>query len=360
MMVQSAVQEHLQISSTDVGANPLRSIFCGGRSTQCSAHTNDPLYTHDNTSTQQQSAGALSPSIMGGNVVSKIDIRSIFRPGLPIGLDTHVFTSELLPRTWRHNQAKRDELLHVFRTRAAYVPMCVVELGYGFRGYLQMQLHVVDQTVTVSTGQPDAPASNPSNASSTALMQMPTEMYGNIADHLPRGDRMALRLVNKMFEVQVSKNLFQTVVVPFRPEIYGMMRHAGDDIENERKHPTGKKSAIGNDENTGEKNGDSKGKGKASELEDLALTDKTKNAKGKGKAIDDEGLYNPNSNTENGKFIGMSRLTAIGSNANVAIAHDETEEVKYVHDDMRAFQRWGPEVTNFAMTFDVDEGQHAP
>jgi len=41
-------------------------------------------------------------------------------------------------------------------------------------------------------------------------------------DHLSRSSIQNLRLVSKEFDSKVSEALFKVVVVPFRPEIYGI------------------------------------------------------------------------------------------------------------------------------------------
>ena len=51
---------------------------------------------------------------------------------------------------------------------------------------------------------------------------LPVEIFALIIDHLPRSSIQSLRLVNKEFEDKVSPVLFKVVVVPFRPEIYGI------------------------------------------------------------------------------------------------------------------------------------------
>jgi hypothetical protein len=51
---------------------------------------------------------------------------------------------------------------------------------------------------------------------------LPVEIFALIIDYLPRSSIQDLRLVNKEFEDKVSPVLFKVVVVPFRPEIYGI------------------------------------------------------------------------------------------------------------------------------------------
>jgi hypothetical protein len=51
---------------------------------------------------------------------------------------------------------------------------------------------------------------------------LPVELFVLIIKHLPRSNIQSMRLVNKEFEQKVSEYLFRVVVVPFKPEIYGI------------------------------------------------------------------------------------------------------------------------------------------
>lgn len=51
---------------------------------------------------------------------------------------------------------------------------------------------------------------------------IPVEIFSLIVSYLPRSTIQDMRLVNKEFDLKVSEALFRTVVVPFRPEIYGI------------------------------------------------------------------------------------------------------------------------------------------
>ncbi len=54
------------------------------------------------------------------------------------------------------------------------------------------------------------------------LHLIPVELFTLIASYLPRSNIQNMRLVNREFDLKVSEALFRTVVVPFRPEIYGI------------------------------------------------------------------------------------------------------------------------------------------
>ena len=60
---------------------------------------------------------------------------------------------------------------------------------------------------------------------------LPLEVFHNIAGHLSRDDLLQMRMVNREFERKTSNIVFHTVVVPFRPEIYGMMIHDGPALD---------------------------------------------------------------------------------------------------------------------------------
>jgi hypothetical protein len=63
---------------------------------------------------------------------------------------------------------------------------------------------------------PDATAGRPE-------WRLPVELVELIANHLNRDDIKALRLVSRELNHNVSQVIFQTVVVPFNTEIYGML-----------------------------------------------------------------------------------------------------------------------------------------
>ena len=52
---------------------------------------------------------------------------------------------------------------------------------------------------------------------------IPVEIFEIIAIFLSRDDLLRMRLVNRDFEKKISRHVFRTVVVPFKPNIYGMV-----------------------------------------------------------------------------------------------------------------------------------------
>lgn len=63
-----------------------------------------------------------------------------------------------------------------------------------------------------------------------SLGDMPVEIFGMITQYLPRSSVQNMRLVNKDVEKRVSSFLFRTVVVPFRPEIFGVSDNGREKI----------------------------------------------------------------------------------------------------------------------------------
>ncbi|KAL9631394.1 MAG: hypothetical protein Q9164_005919 [Protoblastenia rupestris] len=135
-----------------------------------------------------------------------------------------VFISELFPR--RFNKRKRWILLQIFRTKARYVPACVYiapGMPLGLIYYLSTAAPTLRMTYPnppLGPGKRGWPAG-----------RVPVEVFNDITEYLPHESVQAMRLVNGEFEMKTSNRHFHTVVVPFRPEIYGMMIHqseAGD------------------------------------------------------------------------------------------------------------------------------------
>jgi len=127
-----------------------------------------------------------------------------------------LFTSELMPRTFE--AGKRKALLDIFRNRAPYVPAAI-----GKRiGQPTIQYHVTNGRPP-NGGLPYMPHPVSSGEQGWPSNVLPTEVFQNIAGNLSRDDIQQMRLVNHEFELKVSNLLFRRVVVPFRPEIYGLI-----------------------------------------------------------------------------------------------------------------------------------------
>ncbi|KAL8933126.1 MAG: hypothetical protein Q9216_006513 [Gyalolechia sp. 2 TL-2023] len=57
---------------------------------------------------------------------------------------------------------------------------------------------------------------------------LPVEIFWLIGQHLPRDSVQNMRLVNRDFEKKISRFAFRSVVVPFKPKIYGAATSAAD------------------------------------------------------------------------------------------------------------------------------------
>lgn len=134
-----------------------------------------------------------------------------------------VFTSELLPCSF--GAQKRQEILKILRTKAPYIPACINMAP----GMPSMQYHVFDEKPPVENVPYHAPLGP--NSLGWPRDSLPLEVFHNIAGHLSRDDLLQMRMVNAEFERKTSNIVFNTVVVPFRPEIYGMMIHDGPALD---------------------------------------------------------------------------------------------------------------------------------
>lgn len=203
-----------------------------------------------------------------------------------------VFTSELLPRSF--GVQKRRAILDIFRTKAPYIPACINIAP----GMPSMQYHVYGEKPPADNVPYHAPLGP--NRLGWPKDSLPLEVFHSIASHLSRDDLLQMRMVNSEFERKTSNIVFHTVVVPFRPEIYGMMIHDGPALDTKI---------------------DVKGKGKA------------------------EGKADPNP-------CRIRRADPL-----LPDVYGPVEPEMTVHDGMKVFEAWGPHIRKFAMAFDVEEGK---
>ena len=134
-----------------------------------------------------------------------------------------VFTTELLPRSF--DAQKRRAIIDIFRTKAPYVPACI-NLATDMPS---MQYHVFEEKSSTETVSFHVPLG--AYGLGWPKDNLPLEVFHNIAGYLSRDDLLQMRMVNKEFERKTSNIIFHTVVVPFRPEIYGMMIHDGNALD---------------------------------------------------------------------------------------------------------------------------------
>ena len=144
---------------------------------------------------------------------------SYMPPPLPLGSKSIIFLSEILPRSFTRRE--RSALLNIFRTHATYVPSCI-NLATGL--YHGIQYHVRNPSKP-KISWPRLPLGP--NGRGWPSRSLPLEVFQIITNYLPRDSLQMMRLVNHEFESKVSNSLFHTVVVAFRPEIYGMMLQNG-------------------------------------------------------------------------------------------------------------------------------------
>lgn len=213
-----------------------------------------------------------------------------------------VFQSQILPPSF--SQVKRFQIRQIFLLDAPYIPTCIVKApGHSprsFFGNLWDNSDLLSKRVfqkQESLATPHRPAKAMSLVTGPQRWPrgcIPMEIYSRITEYLPRDSIENMRLVCKEFEVNVSAMLFQSVVVPFRSEIYGMI-------------------------NASRLSGyqDTKGEGKADE------------PNGASPAIGDApfGIY------------------------------DQKVEAGSIHKGMAVFKGWGPRIRKFAMVFEADGGK---
>ena len=134
-----------------------------------------------------------------------------------------VFTTELLPRNF--DAQKRRAIIDIFRRKAPYVPACI-SLAINRPC---MQYHVLEEKYPTETVPYHAPLGP--HGQGWPRDNLPLEVFHNIGSYLSRDDLLQMRMVNVEFERKTSNIIFHTVVVPFSPEIYGMMIHDGNALD---------------------------------------------------------------------------------------------------------------------------------
>ena len=204
--------------------------------------------------------------------------------------DGLLYLSHLVPRSF--SQHKRREVLDIFKNHTPYVPMVLTTPTFqsAMMQYYARHGYLSYSGAIAPFGFPLGP-----NGQGWPKDRIPVEVIETIAQCLPHDTMQNMRLVNHEFEKKVSRVAFETVVVPFRPEIYGMMVH---DSKNDKKH-------------------DPKGKGKA-------------------KATDSDDEDN--------------ELYSVGGYYKI--------KAKDVYDGMKVFEAWGSHIKQFGMTFEINAGKH--
>ncbi len=205
------------------------------------------------------------------------------------------YTFQVVPRSY--DEAKRKQLLHIFRYYAPYIPKAVtLSDGDMIKTYYHPTPKPVQKKVPAPKFVYIEPPVGP-RGQGWPQDDVPVEVMEKLVRYLPRDTLQTMRLVNHEFEKKVSGVAFKTVVVPFRPEIYAMVVHES------KSKP---------------KKVDVKGKGKAKATDD--------------NDYDDDGVY--------------------------ALDSYNQIKVKDVYDGMKVFEAWGSHIKQFAMTFEIDDGKY--
>ncbi|KAL8720010.1 MAG: hypothetical protein Q9225_003055 [Loekoesia sp. 1 TL-2023] len=155
------------------------------------------------------------------NFLEKHDF-SPFAPGANV-----VFLSQLIPKNF--NDASRRDLLRIFWHDAPYVPLCVMEVNIPGRKLAIWEIGegLLDAQVKPLRNfkHPFGPNGEgwPTNAAPCEEhpRALPVEIFELVGGYLPRDSIQNMRLVNREFERKISCLAFKSVVVPFKPKIYG-------------------------------------------------------------------------------------------------------------------------------------------
>ncbi len=213
-----------------------------------------------------------------------------------------VYISELIP--CHFNSVKHNQILHLLNSSAHKIPSCVamnpkgiIKAFYG--GWVVGKWTDLDDKLATHDGNVHLPYLG-KDGQGWPKYKIPVEIFEHVTQYLPRDSIQNMRLVNREFEKSCSHGLFKTVVVPFRPELYGMI---------EASRPVKAKPDI----------------------------------KGKGKAR----LDPPDGAVD---FFDDAPLDFYWSKSKAGS----------VHDGMKVFKGWGRHITKFGMSFELDEGKLVP
>lgn len=248
---------------------------------------------------------ALNPECPLSSIVvrQRFNRQSLFRPSP--GGDV-IFLSHLIPR--KFDIPTRLQFLFIFNFRAPYIPLAVLQYSDG--QIFELGNELFEQQKRVETRKrlklPLAPNGQgwPTlhHGPSEHPRALPVEIFEEIGSYLPRDQIQKMRFVNHEFEKKISCLAFRTVVVPFKPKIYG------GPAQEDKNAPVSKDSKLPKDVDQ----------------------------KGKWKAIADN-IVEPNSET-----------------VEFEKAYNPKKDLQ---DGMRVFEEWGPEIKRFALTFEVAEGK---
>ncbi|KAL9001942.1 MAG: hypothetical protein Q9188_005100, partial [Gyalolechia gomerana] len=168
----------------------------------------------------------------GRKVIRRFLTQPGFSPFAPAA--NSVFLSELIPK--KYGPATREQFFWIFKWHAPYVPACVMEINAPGRD------PVVWNVEESNLDRQDKPLRNfehplgshgigwPTNVvyCGEHPRALPVEIFLLIGQYLPRDSVQNMRLVNREFEKKISRFAFRSVVVPFKPKIYGAAMSAID------------------------------------------------------------------------------------------------------------------------------------
>ncbi|KAL8829347.1 MAG: hypothetical protein Q9170_006208 [Blastenia crenularia] len=164
----------------------------------------------------------------------------------PLAPDANaVFLTLLIPR--KFDDATRRQIMWIFQCYAPYIPLCVMEVNAAGEapriweigedkvdnrvkifneenGPLVSRGEGWSKMATKFTESPLGPRGRGWPTSSTFRehpQALPVEIFQLVGSYLSRDCIQNMRLVNREFERKISRSAFRSVVVPFKPKIYG-------------------------------------------------------------------------------------------------------------------------------------------
>lgn len=145
---------------------------------------------------------------------------SPFTPGADV-----VFLSQLIPG--KYDRATREQIMRIFKCRAPYVPLCIMKLPAPLAAIWEFGAGLLNaqKRRRGKSEHPFAPNGRgwPTSHASCGdhPRALPTEIFEMIGEYLPRDSVQNMRYVNREFEKKVSCFGFRSVVVSFKPIVYG-------------------------------------------------------------------------------------------------------------------------------------------
>ncbi|KAL8652378.1 MAG: hypothetical protein Q9226_004293 [Calogaya cf. arnoldii] len=139
-----------------------------------------------------------------------------------------VFLSQILPKTF--DRTKRLSILFTISAAAPYVPLCVIESDASNTVFEPVK--DVGEVLLDTSGEQEPSFQHPFGPDGAGWptsvfsngehpQSLPVEIFELIGSLLPRDSIQSMRLVNREFESKISSLVFKSVVVPFKPKIYG-------------------------------------------------------------------------------------------------------------------------------------------